>query len=113
MKVIIREEIKCDHDNLKKYLPSRFVPLVHKRFFGQTVTLICFPNVSEVVTSNGLKKALKKVKNTDITVLFFAYNFTVEAVKIINETGGEEFTFSNFDWKDEEYSRIRNSIHLF
>lgn len=109
MKVIIREEINCDYDNLKKYLPSQFLPLVHRRFYDQTVTLICFP-VNKTVTSNCLKKALKKVKNTNITALFFARCFTVEAVKIINETGGEIFVLSGFPWTDESYNHIRESL---
>lgn len=105
MKVIIQEEIKCDYDNLKKYLPARYIPLVNKNFYNQTVSVICFSD-KEVVTSGNLKKVVKKIKNMDITPFFFARCFTAEAGTIVNEMNGVLFPLIDFPWTDESYNRI-------
>lgn len=107
MKIIIREEICCNKSNLKKYLPARYVSLVNKKYYKQIVTLVCFPTDQTAITSKNVEKALKKVKNQNITVLYFAQGFTLEAINIINDKSGAAFALREFPWTDDSYNHIR------
>lgn len=104
---MIREEVYCDENNLRKYLPARYRALVGKTFYGQTVTLICFPIGRTAITSKNCKKIMKKIKNSNLTLLYFARCFTIEAIKIINESNGEAFSLIDFAWTDDRYHQIQ------
>lgn len=110
MKIIIREEICCDKRNLNKYLPARYVSLVNKNYYNQIVTFVCFPVDQTTITSKNVEKALKKIKNQNVTVLYFARCFTLEAINIINEKNGAAFTLIDFLWTDDSYNQIRGGI---
>ena len=107
MKIIIREEICCNNSNLKKYLPARYVSLVNKNYYKQVVTLVCFPADQTAITSKNVEKALKKIKNQNIAILYFARCFTLEAINIINDKNGAAFTLIEFPWTDDSYNHIR------
>lgn len=107
MKIIIREEVSCDNRNLKKYLPARYVSLVDKNYNKEIVTLVCFPADQIAITSKNVEKALKKINNQNVTVLYFARCFTLEAIKIINEKNGAAFALIEFPWTDDSYNQIR------
>ena len=106
MKITIHEEVCCDNRNLKKYLPARYAPLVYKTYYKQIVTFICFP-IDSTITSKSVEKALKRIKNPNITMLYFANCFTLEAIKIINEKNGAAFALNEFPWTDDRYNQIR------
>lgn len=106
MKTIIKEDILCCYDNIKKYLPPQYVPLTDKKFYGKTVTLVFFP-VKETVTSSYVVKVYKKIKNPDAVILFFARCFTIEALNFINENNGTAFALVEFPWTDDRYNKIR------
>ncbi|MDE6788630.1 MAG: hypothetical protein K2J47_04835 [Ruminococcus sp.] len=107
MKIIIKEEIICDYNNIKKYLPSQYASLVDRSFYGKTVTLIFFPDNKRTVTSSNIIKARKKLKNTDIIILYIARCFTIEATKVISESNGVALSLINFLWTDDSYNQIR------
>lgn len=107
MKIMIREGICCDNHNLKKYLPERYASLVTKNYYKQIVTFVCFPIDQHAVTSKNVEKALKKIKNQNVTILYFARCFTLEAKKIINEKDGAAFVLNEFPWIEDHYNRIR------
>ncbi len=107
MKIIIREEICCDNRNLNKYLPVRYASLVNKKYYKQIVTFVCFPVDQTAITSKNLEKALKKIKNQNVTILYFARCFTLEAINIINKMNGAAFTLIEYPWTDDGYNQIR------
>jgi len=106
LKIVIQEEIYCDNHNLKKYLSPRYVSLVNKNYYKQIVTFVCFPIDQTAITSKNVEKALKKLKNKNVTTLYFARCFTLEAIKIINEKNGVTFSLIEFPWTDNNYSQI-------
>lgn len=110
LKIIIREEICCDNHNLNKYLPARYVSLVNKRYYKQIVTFVCFPVDKNAITSKNVEKALKKIKNKNVTVLYFARCFTLEAINLINKKNGAAFTLIEFPWTDDRYNQIRGGM---
>ena len=71
------------------------------------MTLVCFPTDQTAITSKYVEKALKKIKNQDVTVLYFAQCFTLEAINVINEKNGVAFTIIEFPWTDDRYNQIR------
>lgn len=81
--------------------------LVNKKFYNQIVTFVCFPADQTAITSKNVEKALKKIKNQHITVLYFARCFTLEAINIINDKNGATFALSEFPWTDDRYNHIR------
>lgn len=107
MKIIIREEKYCDNRNLNKYLPARYASLVNKNYYKQIVTFVCFPIDQTVITSKNVEKALKKIKYQNVTVLYFARCFTLEAINIINTKNGAAFTLIEYPWTDDGYNQIR------
>ena len=110
MKIIIQEEIFCDNRNLDKYLPARYVSLVSKKYYKQIVTFVCFPTDQTVITSKYVEKALRKIKNQNVTVLYFARCFTLEAINVINEKNGAAFTIIEYPWTDDRYNQVRGGM---
>ena len=110
MKIIIQEEIFCDNRNLDKYLPARYVSLVSKNYYKQIVTFVCFPTDQTVITSKYVGKALRKIKNQNVTVLYFARCFTLEAINAINEKNGAAFTIIEYPWTDDRYNQVRGGM---
>ena len=110
MKIIIQEEIFCDNRNLDKYLPARYVSLVSKNYYKQIVTFVCFPADQTVITSKYVGKALRKIKNQNVTVLYFARCFTLEAINVINEKNGAAFTIIEYPWTDDRYNQVRGGM---
>jgi len=106
LKIIIREGIYCDKNNMKKYLSAQYVSLVNRSYYHQPVTLICFPADKLAITSKSIRKALKKIKNTEVTILYFARCFTLEARKIIYENNGTAFSIIDFLWTDDSYNQV-------
>lgn len=107
LKIVIHEEIYCDNRNLKKYLPARYASLVNKSYYKQIVTLVCFPVDQMAITSKNVEKVLKKIKNQNITALYFARCFTLEAIKIINEKNGIVFALVEYPWTDDRCNQVR------
>ncbi len=107
MKTSIKPEVPCNYENLKKYLPARYVPMVSKSYFGDTVNLVYFPIDKGAVTSGEILKAQKKIENTDIRTFYFARCFTIEAAALIAESNGIAFHSHDYPWFDENYNRIR------
>ena len=71
------------------------------------MTFVCFPADQTVITSKNVEKALKKIKNQNVPVLYFARSFTLEAINVINEKNGVAFTIIEFPWTDDRYNQIR------
>lgn len=109
VKANIRENITCNKENLKKYLPECYSCMVGKLLYSKTVTLISFNSDHHVITSNNVIKVQKKLKS-DILTLYFAYNFTLEATEIIHKSGGIAFYIQDFPWTDERYHEITNKL---
>lgn len=107
MKIVIQEELYCDHHSIKKYLPARYASLVNKSYYKRMATFVCFPVDQTVITSKNVEKAHKKIKNQTITALYFARCFTVEAVKMINDKNGVAFALIEYPWTDGSYNQIR------
>ena len=107
-KVSLKLETYCNHENLTKYLPARYVTLVSKSYYGETVNLICFSIDKSVITSGDVIKAQKRIANTEIRTFYFARCFTIEAAELISESNGIAFYQQDFPWFDESYNRIRN-----
>lgn len=107
MKTYIKHEIYCSYENLKKYLPARYVTLVNRNCYGETVNLICFSIDKTAITGGEITKAQKRIANTKIRTFYFARCFTVEAIKLIGESNGAAFYLIDFPWSDEGYNHIR------
>ena len=107
MKIIIQEKVCCDKRNMKKYLPARYASLVNKTYYKQIVTFVCFPIEQTAITSKSVEKVLKKIKNPNVTILYFARCFTLEAINMIEKTNGEAFSIVDFLWTEDRYNRIR------
>ena len=107
MKIIIQEEVCCDKHNMKKYLPARYASLVSKTYYEQIVTFVCFPIDQTAITSKSVEKALKKIKNLNVTILYFARCFTLEAISMIEKTNGRAFSIIDFLWTEDDYNQMR------
>ena len=71
------------------------------------MTFVCFPADQKVITSKYVEKAFKKIKNQNVTVLYFARCFTLEAINVIKENNGVAFTIIEFPWTDDRYNQVR------
>ncbi|MDE5947110.1 MAG: hypothetical protein K2G63_07395, partial [Oscillospiraceae bacterium] len=65
-----------------------------------------FPDNKKVVTSTCVLKVQKNIKNMNVTILYFARCFTLEAIKVINDSNGVLFALVDFPWNDESYNHI-------
>ena len=106
-KVSMKHNIYCNYENLKKYLPERYVTLVSKSYYGEMVNLISFSIDKTAITSSEVIKVQKKIANTEIRTFYFARCFTIEATKLISESNGVAFYLQDFPWFDERYNLIR------
>lgn len=109
MKAEIRKNVYCSYDNMKKYLNQQYLELVNKNFYGKIINIVCFPIGINTVTSTNVKKVMKKFNAKDITTLYFARCFTIEAINLINDNNGAVCAIIEFPWTDERYNQIRGS----
>lgn len=107
MKIIIKNEICCNYENLGKYLLTRYVKLVNKSYYDKVVNMVAFPIDNSTITSSDIIKAEKKIVNKEIQTFYFARCFTIEATQLINENNGMAFYLIDFPWFDESYNSIR------
>ena len=107
MKIFIKDEIYFNYENLSKYLPKRYITLVNRSYYGETVNIICFSIDKTAITSAEIIKAQKRVANAEIRTFYFARCFTVEATKLISEGNGVAFYIHDFPWYDERYNSVR------
>ena len=107
MKISIKPAIYCNYENLNKYLSKRYITLVSRSYYGETVNIICFSIDKTAITSAEIIKAQKRVANAEIRTFYFARCFTVEATKLISEGNGVAFYIHDFPWYDERYNRVR------
>ena len=105
MNILIREEIP--RGDLDKYLPARYASLVKKGGDGQRVTCVCFPVDQTVITVRNVEKALKNINNPQITALYFARCFSLEALRYIEGTNGAAFSLIAYPWTEERYRQVR------
>lgn len=110
MRISIKPGIYCNYENLNKYLLKRYVSLVSRSYYGETVNLICFSIDKTAITSAEIIRAQKRVANTEIRTFYFARCFTIEATKIISESNGVAFYIHDFPWYDERYNSVRGGI---
>lgn len=107
MKINIKVQVYCNHSNLEKYLPAQYVSLIGKNYYGEVVNLVSFSIDKTTITSSEVKKAQRKLSETDLKTLYFARCFTIEASKLITESNGVAFYLIDFPWFDERYNIIR------
>ena len=107
MKINIKTKVYCDYDNLEKYLPAQYVSLVSQNYYGEVVNLVFFSADKTTITSSEVKKAQRKLSESNLKSYYFARCFTIEAAKLIAESNGTAFYLRDFPWFDESYNLIR------
>jgi hypothetical protein len=110
MKVLVKCEIDCNYENLKKYIPARYVSLVSQSYYGETVNFVCFPIDKHSITSKEILKAQKKIATPEMKTFYFAHNFTLEASEAIGDSNGIAFYEQDYPWTDEKVKHYRNDI---
>ena len=107
MKINIKTKVYCDYDNLEKYLPAQYVSLVSQNYYGEVVNLVIFSTDKISITSSEVKKAQRKLSESNLKSYYFARCFTIEAETMIADSNGVAFYLIGFPWFDERYNLIR------
>ncbi|MBP3242579.1 MAG: hypothetical protein J6L99_01845 [Ruminococcus sp.] len=109
-KPFVKRDILIDYTTLCKYIDKRLVDMVDRSFFGTVCNIVSFHIDSNAVMSRDIIKVQKKLEGSNSRTMYFAYNFTLEAVDLINDSGGAAFYMQDFPWTDQRLSAVRNSI---
>ncbi|MBQ1463566.1 MAG: hypothetical protein IIZ18_02030 [Ruminococcus sp.] len=110
-KPFVKRDVTVNYDNLCKYIDKRLVDMVDRSFFGNVCNIVSFHIDSNAVMSRDILKVQKKLEGSNSRTMYFAYNFTLEAVDLINDSGGAAFYMQDFPWTDQRLAAVRNSIH--
>lgn len=110
-KPFVRRDVTISYDNLCKYIDKRLVDMVDRSFFGTVCNIVSFHIDDHAVMSRDIIRIQKKLEDSSSRTMYFAYNFTLEAVDLINSSGGAAFYMQDFPWTDQRLAAVRNSIH--
>ena len=90
-------------------LPPVFRPLIDpKRLGASPVTLAVFPATSSaVVTANAARRLLAQLGDVSDPLVVVGYNFTQDAVAVLQEDHAALFAVSSFWWSDARWRAIR------
>ncbi len=90
-------------------LPPIFRPLIDlKRLGASPVTLAVFPATSAaVVTAGAARRLLARLGDVPEPLVVVGYNFTQDAVAVLQEARAMLFAVSNFWWSDARWQAIR------
>ncbi|MDG4594573.1 MAG: hypothetical protein P9F75_02590 [Candidatus Contendobacter sp.] len=90
-------------------LPPLFRPLIDpKRLGASPVTLAVFPAASAAVVSAGpARRLLARLGDVPDPLLVVGYNFTQDAVTVLQDARATLFAVSDFWWSDARWQAIR------
>ena len=90
-------------------LPPVFRPLIGpKRLGASPVTLAVFPATSSaVVTAADARRLLARLDDVSDPPVVVGYNFTQDAVAVLQEAHATLFAASSFWWSDARWRAIR------
>ncbi len=90
-------------------LPPLFRPLIDPKRLGVSpVTLAVFPATSAAVVSTGAAwRLLARLSDVPDPLVVVGYNFTQDAVAVLQEARATLFAVSNFWWSDARWQAIR------
>ena len=90
-------------------LPPVFRPLIDpKRLGASPATLAVFPATSAaVVTANAARRLLARLGDVSDPLVVVGYNFTQDAVAVLQEAHATLFAASSFWWSDARWRAIR------
>jgi len=90
-------------------LPPLFRPLIDPKKLGASpVTLAVFPATSAAVVSAGAaRRLLARLGDVPDPLLVVGYNFTQDAVTVLQDARATLFAVSNFWWSDARWQAIR------
>ena len=90
-------------------LPPLFRPLIDtKRLGASPVTLAVFPaTATAVVSANAARMLLARLGDVPDPLVVVGYNFTQDAVAVLQEARATLFAVSNFWWSDARWQAIR------
>ena len=94
---------------IPKRLPPIFRPLLDAKRLGTApVTLAVFPATSSAVVSAGAaRRLLARLGDVSDPLVVVGYNFTQDAVEILQDASATLFAVSNFWWSDARWQAIR------
>lgn len=90
-------------------LPPIFRPLIDpKRLGASSVTLAVFPATSAaVVSASAARRLLAQLDDAPALLVVVGYNFTQDAIEVLQDAGATLFAVSNFWWSDTRWRAIR------
>ena len=90
-------------------LPPIFRPLIDAKRLGVSpVTLAVFPAASSAVISAGAaRRLLARLGDDPDPLVVVGYNFTQDAVEVLQDAHATLFAVSNFWWSDARWQAIR------
>lgn len=90
-------------------LPPVFRPLIDPKQLGASpVALAVFPATSSaVVTANAARRLLAQLGDVSDPLVVVGYNFTQDAVAVLQEAHATPFAASSFWWSDARWRAIR------
>lgn len=94
---------------IPKRLPPLFRPLLDAKRLGTApVTLAVFPAASAaVVSASAARRLLARLGDVSDPLVVVGYNFTQDAVEILQDASATLFAVSNFWWSDARWQAIR------
>ncbi|HRX70985.1 MAG: hypothetical protein KDJ22_02400 [Candidatus Competibacteraceae bacterium] len=90
-------------------LPPIFRPLIDpKRLGASPVTLAVFPATSTaVVSASAARRLLARLDDAPTPLVVVGYNFTQDAVVVLQDAHAMLFAVSSFWWSDARWQAIR------
>ena len=94
-------------------VPTRLPPLFRtlidpKRLGASPVTLAVFPATSAaVISASTARRLLARVGNGPVPLVVVGYNFTQDAIEVLQDAGATLFAVSSFWWSDARWQAIR------
>jgi len=106
LRFIIREEINNSIKDFRKYIPARYLPAIGKIKDASKVSLVIFPDKIHVVTTGLANKALKRITNKEMPIIWIAWSFSVEAHKVIEDSHGTAIPVGNYSWNEDRWNEV-------
>ena len=89
-------------------LPPLFRPLIEpKRLSSASVTLAVFPASAAVISAGAARRLLARLGDAPDPLVVVGYNFTQDAIEVLQDAGATLFAVSNFWWSDARWQAIR------
>jgi hypothetical protein len=102
-------ESAVSSDKLRRLVPPRF----KERVSLMPASANCFDllafahDESDVSHSSTVAKALARIPASDCQLVALGWNFTSEALALLEERGAVIFRLSEFPWTDESHENIK------